>query len=318
MKTYKVGICDQDLEYATALMDYINHAKTQISVVAFSRMSAVKDYLSINDLDLIVTDNTEGCIVSEDKCIFCDIKTVKLAEFSVVSEGWQEIDNQETYIYKYQPASQILKLILGEMVIKKSSGRKVAEVFAVYSPLGRCGKTRLAKAIAANDEVRGGLYIGMEDFSSNIDSMTTDILYLLKTSSSDLEEAVLKAITSENDIHILGISGTYLDTHDVSFSEMKKLLEMLLKTGRFTTIVCDIGSAAITDMKIFECFDRIYLPTLRDKVSKDKIEIFKKLMKDTGNRAVLSRFVEAELPDAEPDDNEYMKGVWRLMKDNDE
>lgn len=313
MKTYKVGVCDSDLDYATALMDYVNHSKTTINMVAFSRMNAVKDYLTAQDLDIIITDDIRDCSEHEGELRFCDIRTLQFSEYKGISDGWQEMSAEESYIYKYQPASGIMNFILKELDVRRNNTRQVAEVIGVYSPLGRCGTTRLAKALTSFDEVRGGLYIGMENFSSSIDRMSTDILYLLKTHSSDLEEAINRSIKTEGDIHTLGLAGTYLDANNVSFSEIKMLKDMLLKTGRFTTIVFDIGSAALTDLSVFNCFERIFMPALSDDISRNKIEVFLKLMKDTGNRAVISRIIPVSVPDAEVGSTEMTKCIWQLM-----
>ena len=83
---------------------------------------------------------------------------------------------------------------------------------------------------------------------------------------------------------------------DISFSEIKMLKDMLLKTGRFTTIVFDIGSAALTDLSVFNCFERIFMPALSDDISRNKIEVFLKLIRTIlGRLGFISYFCRQRL-----------------------
>lgn len=48
--------------------------------------------------------------------------------------------------------------------------------------------------------------------------------------------------------------------------------------GRFTTIVCDIGGAALDELTILEAFDHLLMPVLEDKHSLIKVDRFMKLL----------------------------------------
>ena len=319
MKTYRVGVCDSDLEYAAAIMDYSNENKESgIKMTMFSSMKALAQYLSVQDLDLILTDDISRCEKVDGKLFYCDVKAVKLVEFKDESEGWQMADSEEEGIFKYQQAAIICKQIKNHLVFKSENVTKVTEVIGVFSPIGRCGKTLLAKTLAGYDEVRGGLYVSLEDYSVDRTEINTDILYLLKTNSSDIKEAINHSIFEENGIHILGISGTYLDIHDVSSSDINTLVRLLLETGRFTSIVFDIGSSVLGDLSVFECFDRLYMPVLGDEKSKQKIEVFNKLMKDVGKRSILSKFTPVDVPDSNLGEEELVKTVWKLRTNGNE
>lgn len=305
MRTYRVGICDADKDYSTALMDYANGNKDLgISLSAFSSIKAVKDYLTVQDLDLLLIDNLSGCTAVPEGYEFQQIKVVLLSEF-----------RDERFIFKYQKADIICKEIRNILTADQKSVRELHSVIAVYSPIGRCGKTRLARALTANDEVRGGLYVSMEDFGVDISLSGNEILYLLKSRSPELEKLIFERITTENGINVLNLSSTYLDTHDVSFDDVELLKGYLLKAGRFTSIVFDFGSAAIEDFRILSLFDRIYMPVLRDEVSLKKLEVFVKMLKDMGLRSIISKLISVDVPDVAEGSNEMIKTLWELKKD---
>ena len=318
MKNFRIGICSSDTDYSVGLMDYINADKSLgINAVMFSSMNALREYLEIEDMDLVLTDDISECSVSQKELSYCGVRVTELTDYQMVGSRDSTLVG-ETYIYKYQPVSVICKLIKKDLLTGTDSSRRVVECLGVYSPLGRCGKTRLAKTLAGYDEVRGGLYIEMEDCSQNMSGLYSNILYLLKSRSPELEESVNAEIITDSGIGNLYLSGTYVDTRDVTKEDMKMLLDTILKTGRFTSIVCDIGGAAFNDLSILDVFDHIYMPVLDDPISTNKLEIFMKYMKDTGNAHILRKINTVHVPDAEAFSNELIRAVWRLRSGDEE
>ena len=316
MKTYRVGICDADLDYATALMDYINAApEKRLRVIAFSGINAVKDYLSVQDLDLLLTDDITDCDEGDEGLSLQSVRVIPLSEYRDCADGWRDESSQEAYIYKYQNAQMIIRSLSSFLTQRSQNRRQISRTIAVYSPLGRCGKTRLAGTIAANDEVRGGLYVSMETFGERPDLLDSNIFYLIKSESPELEEVISRQIELDNGIYRLYLSSSFLDTRDVSFEDMEMLIKCLLKSGRFTSLVFDIGSAAIADMRILSLFDQIYMPVLSDDVSIRKVEVFTKLIKAMGVRNILTRLVKLELPDAEENSSEMVAALWKARND---
>ena len=317
MRTYKVGLCDRDRDYLSALMDYANsHSSLGISIISFTGMKEVSDYIESQHLDLIITSDVSECTESGEGYFFQEIKVVPLTEVKNSINGWQVEMRSLTTIYKYQRAEDICVLIKNNLSQKKDV-RNIWTTVAVYSPLGRCGKTRLAKALAKDDGVRGGLYIAAEDFSIYPDQLSNNVLFSLKSKSPELEETLSQQIHLEDGISSLTLSSVYVDMHDVTFDDMERLVTCLLRSGRYTTLVFDLGVSAINDMKIFTLFEKIYMPILRDDISVRKLELFLKVLKETGNRGVISRLHYIDVPDAEVDSEEMIRTLWMIEQDEE-
>ena len=317
MKTYSVGICEKDLDYAGALMDYANSRRSLgLRLYIFSGIRAVRDYLSVENLDLIITDNLQDFSETQDGYSCDGVKVAFLSEFSSGDDGREVESGKLIYIYKYQRAEIICRQIRNLISVENQSVIRDALCIGVYSPIGRCGKTNLAKALAIEDSTRGGLYVAMEDFGTNPDALGNEILYLIKSKSPRLEEALVQQIKIEAGIHTLHLSGTYLDTHDVNAMDMELLRTSLLQPGRYPCIVFDIGSAALTDLSILESFDKLYVPVLRDHTSTKKFEVFMKLLKDMELRSVITKINVVDVPDAGYA-SEEMKAVIRGLKHSD-
>ena len=316
MRTYKVGICDKDLDYATALMDYINADRSnRLNMTAFSGMKAVKDYLSVQDLDLVITDDISACAKTEEGYEYQGVRTVPLSEYRDSSDGWQIEKADSVFIFKYQDVDLICRSLCQILTDKKKDPRNLSTVIAVFSPLGRCGKSRLARALAADDGVRGGLCVSMENYANKINNSSNNILYLIKSKSPELEEVIAKQTVYEDGIQEVYTSSTFLDSRDVTLEDMELLVSILLKSGKYTTIVFDFGSAAISDMRILGLFETVYMPVLRDDISLGKLEVFLSVLKEMGLRNVITKLVKVDVPDAEPNNEEMIRTLWELKRD---
>lgn len=296
MRIRSIGICDKDIEYASNLMDGINRiGEGEFNASAFSDIRCLLEFVKQDELDLLLTseavDGVRCILLTDDD----DMRHKEISETGV--------------LYKYQSVTDVVSELRKLFRPAEISVRKRCRFIAVYSPLGRCGKTKLAKTIAAQDEVRGGLYVSMENFSS--EKSDADILYLLKQKSPDLITALGNAVVQESGFSAIYASGTYIDTHDVLGSDIEYLNRELDRLGRFSTVCYDIGSAAFTDFSIFNNFDLIYFPILDDEVSIKKLKGFRQLIHSAGMQEKLSRCLEIKVPEVPCGSPELVKAIWQ-------
>lgn len=296
MRIRSIGICDKDIDYASNLMDGINRiGEGEFSACAFSDIQCLLEFVKKEDPDILLTsDRVDGA-----RCVLLtDDEEMRHRDVSQTGE-----------LYKYQSVKEIVCEIRKLFKPAEISVRKRCRFIAVYSPLGRCGKTNLAKALAAQDEVRGGLYVSMENFTS--ENSDADILYLLKQRSPDLSAALGNSIFQESDFSVLYASGAYIDTHDVLGTDVELLNRELDRLGRFSTVCYDIGSCAFTDFSIFNQFDLIYFPVLEDEVSMRKLKGFRQLVYSMGMLEKFSRCIEIKVPDCGYGSPEMTKAIWQ-------
>ena len=298
VRVRSVGICDTDIEYATVLMDSLNHkGRDEIRAYVFSDRDALRKYLEKNDLDIVLfgeemeEPGVRSVFLSDNP----DYKDTSVVESRV--------------IFKYQSVSIIFSELQKLLAPAEISVRKRCRFIGVYSPLGRCGKTRLAMALAAMDEVRGGLYIGLENYSGAGEIPCTDVFYLVKQRSGEITRALESAVIRKGDLCFLYASGTYMDSRDVQASDIEWLNQELAGSGRFSTVCYDIGSAAIEDLEILKNFDLLYIPTLPDSVSDMKLTLFRKMVRSMGLGEEIARAIEIEVPDTEPDSPEMIRAI---------
>ena len=174
------------------------------------------------------------------------------------------------------------------------AGSSDSGCIAVFSPLGRCGKTALARALAVSSGDRGGLYIGMEEYADC--TVHSELLYQIRQRTPEIYEAVVREQTIEDGAAVLRVSGMFSELRDVQEEDLKWLHEQLLQPGRYQRLIYDIGGAALSDLSILRVFERIYMPVLPDDISVRKVGRFRELLREWRLGGLLARITPVEVP----------------------
>ena len=139
----RVGIVDNNNEYVMNLMKYINEHFFDLKLIMFSGIDKARNYYENNSLDGLIVDeeNYELDFINENQvAFFCEEKLTG-----------------EHNIFRYQNMDVIHNKIVDMFLI---DGCLCDEdyIIAVYSPIGRSGKTKYAIDICNKSEK--GIYIG--------------------------------------------------------------------------------------------------------------------------------------------------------------
>ncbi len=313
MRQRKLGICDPDIRYAVSLMNYINaDIGNSFLAFAFSTRESLSEYLTGNHLDLV--------LVAEDwmaDAAFWDTYT----ELCVI--GMSE-HSAENVICKYEDADKIVQDILRFFRAGcKSLSSELFCSYAVISPLGRCGKTRLSKCICYLDEVRGGLYIGFEAYGLSAvigeaqERYTmSELAYLIKTRSDQILDYVERSVIADGKMGVIDSPRSYLDIRNLDAADMCWFLDRLYAWGRYTTIVCDIDGGVLGDNSVLEAFDYVIVPVFDEAYAKEKVKVFRNCLKRQELGKIVIRMKCVEVPNAEYDSAEMIRCAGNLMEEN--
>lgn len=257
--SYRIGILNQDKKYSYGLMEYLNNTEYHFKAITFSGELPLRDYLRTQKLEFLLIDE-------EFESLDIDVPTIYVSD--------QREDAKEGYIYKYQSMNAIAKKLLSYMKKEQVDYQKL-RVYGVYSPLGRCGKTTIAKEICKHH--RNSLYINMEEYPEEVDTSTNSEVFIYYLANYNPEVLNLIAQLKEDfggNKNILGVN-FYQDLRHVSKSNISWFLDMLKANMDFKRVVFDIGQGVLMDIDILSCFDRVIVPTLGDEISLKKLQLFK-------------------------------------------
>lgn len=293
MQDYRIGICDSDTGYVVSFMEYINmNDEIPFKVSAFSGVEAITEYLEGNNLDLLLLE-----------------KKIKDYEFKVKVVGLSEFKSDydsEDLIYKYQSIYKIVEIISRILNEGNQTIKSASYVYGIYSPLGRSGKTELAKGIC--NYYRESFYIGLEEYSGCFNKTYESIRYreiYERFMYYLLSENILLADTIDELYEETGlkyfITLNYMDLKEISHKHIEWLIKLLKDIGGYRRIVFDIGIGAMSDINILSEMDKVFVTVLKDKNSVNKLDMFKQIIADKKYTLLESKINYVEVPKTEYD-----------------
>lgn len=276
-----IAIADQNREYVERLSEALRQYN-DLNISVFTNEERLKSALEREKFDILLFDPD----ISQNRIM---VSGVKLA-ICLYSD---EANNSQMYadvvpVLKYQRISNIYKEILKQYSEKAGYSAEFnysqqTKLISVFSPIGGCGKTTLAMAVAMQYAESGyhTLFVSAEQLSSSsflfeykeegntalIEAIDGDAVFELKL------KGVAKA--GVNGVSYVEGFERYVDYSDVSQAEMKKLLANIRKCGIFDRVVIDMESHVdgIANA-IFEESDHIIIVNKPGELPARKIMMF--------------------------------------------
>lgn len=279
-----MGVCDEDYHYVVNLMEYVNSDRgSSLTLVAFSSLAAVREYLKNNYLDGVLLGRGFQC---EEELID--------EHFGLVLMNLVDDKNSEEGIYKFQSAREITGQIMKKLNVSESPEPVKGNVFCgVYSPIGRCGKTTLAKGLATF--YPDSLYVSLEDYGGR-DCLGEEILYHILYENSKVHTLLDKIKPTADGLREVKGILNYMDIRHLTKGNMLWLKEQLLVGGNYSRVIFDIGVSVLSDINILHAMDRIYIPVMEDEVAKVKLQAFREVLRCNEYRELSSKLQYVNVP----------------------
>ena len=303
---YRLGICDTDSHYSMGLMEYINmHANIPLKCIAFSSIRCMAESVSKGELDIALID--EAMEVNTLDGIFDGIPLIRLTTHKMRSDGANDI-------YKYQNVEYIVEALLGGLESLHRNIRVEQRIYGVYSPIGRCGKTRLAMGICSYHGK--SLYIGMEDYpsvyvddSSDMEACREKFMYYWISKNVKIMDCIMDLSEKKGGFSRICGAMYFADNRQILLEHISWLSDILRKDGTYNRVVFDMGTGSLSDVSLLNSFDSVFIPVLDDIVSKRKLKVFSDLCSKGICSLSKDRIMEVVVPDGEYDSTEIMEYV---------
>ncbi len=275
-------LCDYDRNYAENFSKYIwDSAGREFEIRAFTKPEIFIDYIVSGKVDvLLIAEDFLSELINKIPSL-----SIQNASVFILTDNSREADFGST-IYKYQSAKKILEEIM--TVYGKSAESPANYVtdkerhIAVYSPLGRCGKTSLALEIGRQlSRYEDTLVISFDEYCVH-----DEIKW--KTSDRGLSELIYRYYVKDKDGMVLtdylrGNDGLYIlpgvvVPEDIKESDCITLSEIITdfyNLHQFKNIVIDVGNAVTHPEKFLRESNIVIVPTLEDEISGAKLSSWK-------------------------------------------
>ena len=298
-----LAICDTEKQYAIKLMEAFCEKKNLgFQVHAFSNVAELEQFVKRSPLEILLIP---GKLMSEK------FQRLNIGKIILLSDGevYEEFSDYES-IYKYQSAEHILKEILcyyaeyAKPVTGINYRKKEFEVYGVYSPIGRCGKSALARALAGIfGRKRKTLLLDLQSFSAYPEQLgeeelwdLADMIYFLRQGKKTFLYKLGSIVQSEKNFDYILPMKAPADLRSVTLAEWTELLEKLSADSDYQVIVLDFGNEVCGLFGLLSQCTKVYTPMLSDSDSKRKMWNFEKILKVENFEKVLESICKISIP----------------------
>ena len=208
-----MAVYDEDPLYAGRLAEYVNQKETfPFQAMAFSDLEKLKEYGQTHDIEILLAGEN---VREKAKEVKAGLKMI-LCDGEFVSKGEAK---EEASVYKYQSGDCILQEVMACYCIAPPQPGlalmgKSGLVMGVYSPVGRCGKTSFALALAHMlGKSQAVLFISLEEYSGfsklvcgGYEQDLSDVFYLYQRGDFNWLKLKSMILSSGNVDHIPPVS----------------------------------------------------------------------------------------------------------------
>lgn len=285
MRKNKFAVCDLEASYACSLMDYLNEKKnTPFEVQAFTSVESLIDFAKDNPLEILLISTKAMC---------SEIKELPIGRIIILSEGESLKDLEEyPFVYKYQSSDSLIAEVMEHYAVGSPqlqlmpSALKKTQVYGIYSPVGRSGKTSFALTLGEIlAEKKQVLYINLEEyagfdelFGETCRTDLSDLIYFARQKEGTLVYKLNAVIQNFHELSYIPPALSLMDVRDVTGEEWLSFLQEIINYCEYDVILLDLGGHVDELFQILKCCDRIYMPVFDDIFSEAKIKQFEKLI----------------------------------------
>lgn len=284
---------DAETEFLNKLVDYIGRNNTNIfRIVGFSNEDSFRDYEKNNEIELL--------IVGAEK-VNNEIKKKYGNRLIILYESRECIDEQHTYIYKYQNIKLLFKKILQyaseniDIGNIPSGGSNKAELIGIYTPQGGTSQTEygigLARELSEKSQV---LYICLREFSM--------LDYILGKNSEETMSDLLYSYMSGNNLNVKlssisdrAMGFEYISPcvyeRDLRNTKSKIIIDMIEEialSGQYSHIIMDLSNILENVYECMEYCDKVHIPYTSQLENKQG-EMFMQYLNNTERKELCTK-----------------------------
>ena len=298
-----LAICDWEEGFGVGLMEYIQGKKRiTMDIHVFTEVETLRRYAEKKHINLLLIS---------DRLMSDVVRELSIERVLILSEGFcQEKYDDFSYVYKYQPADNILQEIFraagagdhlaeGERIWKKRKS-----ILGICSPAG-CGSSMLfAIAMGRNLARRFRvLYMDLESISGfeeltgiHSEQNFSDLIYMFRRTGAEAVRKLGDMICSAGDMDYLAPVRSPEDFFNMSQEEIKELLRLIMEESDYEIVILDLDADMPYMTAMAELADKIFLITENDSPARAKTARFRKLMQRGNLRLLQEKEVIVELP----------------------
>ena len=299
-----IAVADSDRDYASSLAAWLNRKDLGgLKAVAWSDISSFRKERKNYDIRIM--------LASEEFCVqFSSEERPPLVIALCETESMDEAaaSSSDSAVGKYIRTDELLRRIL-EIYSSEETDRLLrlpgtrSHITAVYSPVGRCGKTAFAVSLAMMRAAEGRvLFISLDEYqgifrhiAAEAEKDLSDVIYMYKQEILNWSR-LRSCIYPFGKIDYIPPVRYSEDLIQMNGEQITDLIVMIASEGGYSHIVVDTGNAGRRSMELFGLCDSLYMPMTQGDLAADRAAEFFEAMNRAGHDDTASEFVKISLP----------------------
>lgn len=341
MARQMMALCDSNLHYGTRLVDYLEQQKGfPYSVMHFSDLDQLRsyeekqkcydgregmEYLILgedlypylqDDIDVrkvfLLTRQREDAVQEhngEDEAAEDSGREPALPEGRVRRGAKEKTKPEIIQIYRYQPAGNIMRQILGK--VKEDGGEKTEKlsgvgmkIIGVYTPVGRCMQTSFSLLLGQIlTRQKRTLYLNMEGFSGfrillgrELKPDIADFMYYAERDRKKFMAKLEHMIDTIGGLEYIPPAAAFTDLCSITQEQWTRLFRELEADGRFGYLILDLTEHVQGLFQILKQCDLIYTIESDDAVGNAKIQEYEQMLHMMKCQDVVNKTKKKQLP----------------------
>ncbi len=288
-----IGLAGAEPSFLHRLMDYVNGRGEAEAFVCIEEEGLKEEVLR-----------------KEPEVLFCMENFARGINLPMQRIDFVPEQNRADGIYQYQSAGALyneMRKFIWKEVPKRIGSNQEQQMIAVYSPLGRSGKTSFALAYAREHSF---FYIGLEEYGIITNDFCAEggLLYHIKNKKKDILSYLAGMMEDWEGVKVLGSPTLFTDIRELTGEDFVWFLNELRSQENMPSIIMDFGSNCLVHLEILDLFDQVYVPILSGVTEERKLQQFKSLLYEMNGR-MENQMKEIIVPNLSWKDPDFMAQI---------
>lgn len=282
MKKVSLALVDRDDFFADKFSRYILEHNNFFEAITFTDTEYLLTYVSKNKIDIIFIEESlysENILsaVPNSLVLIAGSEDGNIGEISVIGKYKKMESVLKSITFKYAESVGDSSVVAG--------GEGNAFAIGFYSPMGGCGKTSLAVAVAGVLKDRGYrvAYINMEEVSSagaffdmSIAGTVSNIFLKIKNGQQNISFDIVNSFAEDpSGIKYIGQAESAMEYNELTGEEISTFISQIKRLSELDFVIFDFSADyTVKKIKALKLMNKIVMPICNSGVSINKLNVF--------------------------------------------
>lgn len=305
----KIRVCiyDRDKEYVRRLATMISRCgEGKYKVSAFDNSEDLLAQIKKKSFHIFIGNSEE----LETELQEGNTSVIQLMENDKEDSVEMKRDRKKYYVSKYAGAKQIFQQVVMVAEEFESQEKNRNRLVAIYSPVGRCGKTQFALSLRKEGYGKKWLYISFEEYGviGNIEndiqeySWENSFLYYIKERNT---QQVNQVIDKGNGIIMSSFSP--IDGKQLTEDDFVWMIQTIREQKYYSGIVFDMGTGILQRLEWLDLFDDIVVPYIPNDMALRKKDKFTHILEASDLDYVMEKIIYLNMSKTEEIEQQRMQ-----------